>query len=392
MARSRAALLVVSIVVVLLLLGGGLAFRAGAADNSFHQSGRFEEVFELVQQNYVDPVNPDALLEGAFEGMLSGLDVNGSYLTPEEVEGWNNQDPEAWADPGIEVLKSYGALQVVRVVSASPAEAAGIVPGDQIRRLNGRSLRDVSLEQALRMLRGKPGTTVTLGVLQSHEGIHREDRVVKRAKRSEVPFRIDVQKETAVLTVTDLSRLVEADLVQSLRDARSKGATRILVDVRDVVGGTPREAVPLMSLFVPGELLRLKDKSGHVYETLTSSQSEPAWPGPVAVLVNGATAGGAEAIGRVLQVRRRAPVYGESTYGAAAEPRLFKLSSGAGFLLPAYLWEVPTGQTWESEGVKPDVVLAAEGRTKEAAAGQLRRALEEFDKNVAASAASQKAA
>lgn len=392
MKGSRAVLLIVSSVVVLVLLGGGLAFRAGAADNSFHQASRFEEVFEVVQQNYVDPVNGDSLLDGAYEGMLNGLDANGSYMTAEEVAAWSARDPEALADPGIEVLKSYGALQVVRVVPGSPAEEAGIKQGDQIRRLNGRSLRDVSLDQAIRLLHGKPGSSVTLGVLETREGIHREEITVRRVLRSDAPFQSEVRGDTLVLSMNDLARANRGELVEALKSGRTKGATRLLLDLRDVVEGTPREALPVLGLFVTGDVLRLRDKAGHVLETLASPASESAWSAPVAVLVNGTTAGGAEAVARVLQVRRKAPVYGESTYGVAAEPKLFKLSGGAGFLLPAYLWEIPSGETWENDGVKPDMVLTADGRTKEASAEQLRRALEEFQKAVAAAAAVPKAA
>lgn len=392
MKGGRAVLLIVSTVVVLVLLGGGLAFRAGAADNSFHQASRFEEVFEVVQQNYVDPVNGDSLLDGAYEGMLNGLDANGSYMSADEVASWNARDSEAKADPGIEVLKSYGALQVVRVVPGSPAEEAGIKQGDQIRRLNGRSLRDVSIDQAVRLLHGRPGTTVTLGVLETREGIHREDITVKRSLRTDAPFRTEVRGDTLVLGLNDLGRATRSDLVAALKEGRAKGASRLLLDLRDVVEGTPREAVPVLGLFVSGDVLRLRDKAGHVLETLACPAGESAWTSPVAVLVNNTTAGGAEAIARVLQVRKKVSVYGESTYGVAAEPKLFKLSNGAGFLLPAYLWEIPSGETWETDGVKPDTVLNADGRTKEASADQLRRALEEFEKALAAHAPAQKAA
>ena len=390
MKHSRVALLIVSTVLVLLLVGGGLAFRAGATDKSFHQVSRFEEVFDLVQQNYVDPVNAETLLEGAYEGLLGGLDVNGTYLTPKEVEEWAGPAPDS-ADPGILVLKSYGALQVVRVVPGSPAEAAGIERGDQIRRVDGRVLRDVSLEQAVRMLRGKPGSTVTLGLLRLQEGLEREDLAVKRARRTEPPFRLDLHDDTAVLTVNDLGRLVQADLLDALRDPRTKRAARLLLDVRDVVEGTPREAGPLLSLFVSGEILRLKEHGGRVIETLSAGKGDtPPWSKPVAVLVNGATTGGAEAVARVLQGHRGASVYGESTYGVAAESKLFRLSGGAGFLLPVFLWETVTGATWEGDGVKPDVVLTAE-RNKEAAAEQLRRAVEEFGKAARSGGPAQKA-
>ncbi len=389
--KSRTALLIASTVVVLLLLGGGLAFRAGATDKSFHQVSRFEEVFDLVQQNYVDPVNAETLLEGAYEGLLGGLDVNGTYLTPREVEEWTAPAPDS-ADPGLLVLKSYGALQVVRVVPGSPAEAAGIERGDQVRRVDGRVLRDMSLEQAVRLLRGKPGTTVTLGLLRLQEGLEREDVAVKRVRRTEPAFRLDVQDDTVVLTVSDLGRVSPTDVTDALRDARVKGAARLLLDVRDVVEGTPREAGPLLGLFVSGEVLRLKEHDGRVIETISAGKGDtPPWSKPVAVLVNGATAGGAEAIARVLQGHRGASVYGEPSYGVAAESKLFRLSGGAGFLLPALLWETPAGATWEGDGVKPDVVLTAE-RSKDASQEQLRRAIEEFRKAKTSAVPPQKAA
>jgi carboxyl-terminal processing protease len=358
----------------------------GAADNAYRHVARFSEALNLVLDNYVDPVDADRLLQGAYEGMLGGLDASGTYLSAPEVEEWlaKEADSESDADPGMGVLKSFGALQVVRVVPGSPAAAAGISVGDQIRRLDGKAMREVSLEQGIRMLRGKPGTTVTLGILHASEGLKREDVALRRVRRTDPAFKIEIRKETAILTVAELARSKDGDLADALRDAREKGASRLLLDIRNVVEGSPREAVPLLSQFLSGPLAVRKDRSGHVIETLASARKSVTWSGPVGVLVNGATAGGAESVAALLQGSLKAPVYGQPTYGRAAEPKLFKLSNGSGILIPASQWETAAGRTWEGDGLKPDQLLAAEGTDRDTGAmEQLRRALEEFEKSVA---------
>jgi carboxyl-terminal processing protease len=388
------ALLVTSSAVVLLVFAGGsLAGRVGAADGAYRQVSLFSEIYSYVVDNYVDEVDQEKLLNGAYEGLLGGLDPHGAYLTPAEVDAWKKGvGANASADPGVAVLKpSYGALQVVWVAPGSPAADAGIVQGDHIRRIDGRPLRDLSLEQALRLLRGAPGTSVQLSVLRSREAFKRDDVTVARSPRKDPAYAFDVDKGVAVLTVHDLTRVQAAGLEKELEQARSRGVEKLLVDLRNVVEGGPREAMPIVEIFASGPLLRLRDRSGKTIETLSGSKEAKAWPGPIAVLVNGATAGGAEALARLLQLRRNATVYGEATFGSGAEPKLFELPDHSGFLVSSFVWEAPTGEGWNGDGVKPDHVEVAEGRAEDADADQLRRVLEDFGKEQPVQAA-QKAA
>lgn len=393
MRRSRIALLATSSVIVLLVfVGGGLAGHVGAADGAYRQVSLFSEIYSYVVDNYVDEVDQEKLLNGAYEGLLGGLDPHGAYLTPPEVEAWKKGTSTDPADPGVAVLKpSYGALQVVWVAPGSPAAEAGIVQGDHIRRIDGRPLRDLSLEQALRLLKGAPGSTVQLSVLHSREGFKRQDLTIARAVRKDPAYGLEVDKGVALLKVHDLTRASSASLKTELEQVRSRGVDKLLVDLRNVVEGGPREALPFVELFASGALLRLRDRSGKTVETLSASHDGNAWPGPIAVLVNGATAGGSEAVARLLQVRRKATVYGEATFGSGAEPKLFELPDHSGFLVSSFIWEAPTGEGWNGDGVKPDHVEIAEGRAEDADADQLRRVLEDFGKDLPVQAA-QKAA
>jgi carboxyl-terminal processing protease len=230
-----------------------------------------------------------------------------------------------------------------------------------------------------------------MSILRSREGFKREDLAVTRAIRKDPAYRVDVDTNVAVLTLHDLTRVSAASLATELEQVRSRGVEKLLVDLRNVVDGGPREAVPVVELFAPGPLLRLRDRSGKTIETLSATRDGNAWAGPIAVLVNGATAGGAEAVARLLQLRRNAPVYGEATFGSGAEPKLFELPDRSGFLVSTFVWEVPTGEGWNGDGVKPDHVELAEGRPEDADADQLRRVLEDFGKGQPVQAA-QKAA
>ncbi len=380
MSRSRVVLLVVSTLAVAMVLGGGLAMRASAADNPYRQAVLFSEVMSLVLENYVDPVDPEGLLHGAYEGMLGGLDAHGAYLTPAEVRAWKSRDPRPAAGPGLSVLKSYGLLQVVAVEPGSPAERAGIVPGDQIRRIDEHALRDLSLDQSASLLRGPAGTRVALDLLHSRDGFRRESLSLERVAPSGAGCDFAIDSGVAVLTVRDLSRIDVDAVARDLDDAASGGRDHLLVDLRNVADGSPRTAAPLAALFVSGDAFRLVDHAGKVVETVTAPAREtPAWRGKIAVLVNGATAGGAEALARLLQVRSGATVLGEETYGLATEPKLYELEDGSGVLLPSRLWELASGETWNDGGIKPDESVVADGRTYEdRQKAQLSKAIELF--------------
>lgn len=382
MSRLRLVLLALSGAVVLAMLGGGIAFRAKAADGS-RQVVLFTDVLQLVEENYVDDVETSRLMRGAYEGLLAGLDSQGSYLTPDEVAWWKQAPLEASADPGITVLKTGNTLHIVSVAADSPAAAAGISIGDQVRRIDDRPVRDLSIEESRRLLSGAAGTSLRLAILHVRENFKREEIRLTRAPRKDAPYTLEVRDGIALLTLRDFARVDREALAKEIELVAGRGIDKLLVDLRGAASGNPREAAGTASLFATGTLFTLKDRSGKSIETVSAGTRPPAWSGAVAVLVNTATAGAAEGLAELLRTNRRATVFGEATYGLGAEARLIELPDGAGLLVPSAVWEVAGGKRWNGDGIAPDRVIRAEGAADLAEKEQLRRALEEFSKAVA---------
>ncbi len=367
MKPSRYVLLIASATLVLCLLGGGLALKVVAAEG-YGQAVLFGEIMLRVMENYVDPVETDRLLEGAFESMLSGLDPNSAYLTPSELEEWSAGADKAAADPGVSVLKTGRGLEVVAVAPGSSADDAGLKRGDVIRTLNGRSVRTFALEQARRLLRGEAGSSLTVELLRPEEGFSPEEIELVRAVRQGRAYGLDVRDGIAVLSVLDIARVNPDDLTAELDDVRSRGVDTLLLDLRNQTDAGPREIVAMAELFCSGELLRLRNRAGELVESLESSREEPVWSGEIAVLVNDATAGGAEALARVVQTGRDATVFGETTYGLGAEAELVELENGSALLISVAIWEGRSGEGWNGDGVEPDRQVLGTGSDYAAAA------------------------
>lgn len=394
MKPTRSVALLLSVALVLFLIGGGLAVEVGAEENSFHQVVIFSEVLSLVLDNYVDPLEAERLLQGAYEGMLAGLDAHGAYLTPEELAEWKNaRDDGELYDPGMSVLRAGHALQVIAVDPSSPAEEAGLKVGDQIRNIDGRPIREMSLDQAWRLIRGAKGSVVRLDVLHSSEGFRREEMEMARTPRTSRPYDLRVERGIAVLRIRDPRRIVPETLAGELDDVHSRGVGSLLVDLRNVADTDPRGVRLAAGLFSAGQLLRLKDRAGKVLESVESEGDGVAWQGTVTVLVNGATAGSAEAFASVIQAEVGGTVVGEATYGLGAEAKLYEMGDGSGLLISSAQWETAGGGRWNGTGVEPDEVIHGKGADYEARqADQLEQALEFLEKQSASAEPERKAA
>lgn len=359
MKSSRYLLLTASVVLVLAMLASGMAVRVGAEDGSYRETVQFAEIMSTILEYYVDPVDVDALLQGAYEGMLGGLDPNGAYLTPDEVDDWLS-DRELNAGPGLSVLKIGRTVQVVAVDPESATADAGVQVGDHLRSLDGRLTRDLSLLQTRRQLRGEAGSEVRVELLRPGAEFETLQFSLVRGTARGRGYSVDVRQGIAVLRVEAPERIDPDALVAELDDVQSRGITQLLLDLRNASEAGPREVVQLAACFGADTALHLRDTKGRVTDSIEPDDDCRAWEGEIALLINGATAGAAEALTQWVKDAQN-PVFGQSSYGFGAEPTLYELENGAGLLVSTARWESPDGETWHETGIDPDTVVKGEG-------------------------------
>lgn len=388
--------LLASIGMALMLLTGGALLRVRAAErNAFELVPRLAEIFDIVLENYVDTVDPDTLLGGAYDGLLGGLDANGAYLSAAEVGEWKAVRSGPVAGPGLRVLKSGSIVQIVRVDAGSSAEAAKLSVGDQVRSIGGRPLRDLALPQVWRLLSGAPGTKVTLDVVRLADQFKHEQLELTRGLSPGAGYELSVERGIAVLRFGDLARVDSAALASELSEVATRGVEQLLVDARGMTDLDIRRVLDVAGLFASGPLLTLRDRKGKDLERLElpAGGRASAWPGPVAALTNASTAGVGEALVAVLRQTRKALILGEPTYGLGAEPRLYELSDGRGLLVSHAAWQTAEGTGWHTIGVKPDEAVHGKGKDFAAmAADQLSATLDLLERKAKERSAERRAA
>jgi carboxyl-terminal processing protease len=353
-----------------------LAFAASLPGRgSYRYLNVFQEVWGLTRANYVEPVNEAEMLKGAYRGMLASVDAVSSYLEPGEEKLLAEAEPAGGL--GIELLPAGGIPVVVRVEPGSVAEKQGIGVGDQVWKVGGKSTRLVAWPVLRRMVRGAPGTTVDLEVLDAKK-FDMNTRKLTFEPGTGKGFTLSrLEGPVIALHLADPATVAADALRTELAAARAADpAAPLLVDLRGAAGLAPRELARLSGVLLPGgDLLKLAARGG-VEETVRAPELPRAeLPAKLFVLVDGTTAGTGEALAALLRERANGVLIGRPTYGLAGLPELIPLSSGAHVLLSTRQMSTPSGATWAEKGLEPAKILTPGQQVAKAADPLLETAL-----------------
>jgi carboxyl-terminal processing protease len=325
-----------------------------------HTFDPFWETWHLVQRHYVDrdAVQPQRMTRGAIEGMLASLgDVGHTmYLSPEELR-------QVTAD-----LKGYlegiGASMTVRdrrptimqTMPDSPARNAGLQPGDVLLQVDGKDVGSLPLERIVRLVRGPAGTAVDLHVLRPGESQPLDFHITRaRVDVPNVAWHMLPEAPVAHVALRSFGTQTDAQLKDALREARRRGASGLLLDVRGNPGGIKDQAVAVTSEFL---------KDGNVFLEVDAHGNRtavPVQPGgaatdlPAVVLIDQGTASSAEILAGALQDYQRAPLVGMRTFGTGTVLQPFGLSDGSAVMLAVAKWLTPKGREIWHQGIPPDI-------------------------------------
>ncbi len=360
------------LLVFLLSLGSGtlLGWRVAAAPATPPGQGSnqlniplIQQAWNLIQQHYVDrtAINSTQLTYGAVAGMVSALGDTGHtvFLSPTEVKQEQNYTQGYFEGIGAEVETKDGQIVIVTPLDGSPAQRAGVRPGDIIEKVNGKDTTGQTLEQVVSAILGPAGTQVKLTLFDPKTNQTREVTITRqRIVVPPVTWQFVPGTKIAHVRVAEVSQTVVPDLQQALAEAQKQGATGTILDLRNDPGGLLDGAVGVASQFLgTGNVLEEKDAQGKI-TSVPVKTNVPKTALPAVGLVNQGTASAAEIVAGALQDAGRAKVVGETTFGTGTVLNEFPLADGSALMLAVQEWLTPKGRTIWHQGITPDVVVA----------------------------------
>ncbi|HLA86188.1 MAG TPA: S41 family peptidase, partial [Thermoguttaceae bacterium] len=334
------------------------------------------DTLDQVERNYVKGITRRELIEAAIDGVLRKLDPYSTYITPDQLDSFRGNIESEFGGIGIQITLDQGRLAVLSPLPNSPAHRAGILAGDRIVEIDGRSTEGVNLDQATERLKGKLGSTVALAVL--HAGRAKPETITVTRGKIQLEtvqgdhrkadgtwdFMHDSRKGIGYVCVTAFSRHTPEELRRAIESLKKQNVTGLILDLRFNSGGLLRSAIEVSDLFV--EKGRIVSTSGrNVSDRVWEARAENTFSGfPMAVLVNRFSASASEIVAACLQDHHRAVVMGERTWGKGSVQNVIPLEHGRSALkLTTASYHRPSGKNIhrfpdstekDDWGVKPD--------------------------------------
>ncbi|QJD31237.1 S41 family peptidase [Methylococcus geothermalis] len=333
---------------------------AGAVNIPFEGLKTFSEVYGRIQQDYVEPVPDDKLLEDAIRGMLSGLDPHSSYLDQEQYNELKVGTTGQFGGLGIEVGMENGFVKVIAPIDDTPAFHAGIKAGDLIIRLDDKPVKGMSLNDAVKMMRGEPGSPIVLTVVR--EGVEQPLKITITRdiiKIKSVKSRM-LEDGYGYLRITSFQSKTGDNMVEAVDEMKKKGALKGLVlDLRNNPGGVLNAAVAVSDAFLESGLIVYTD--GRVEDAkmrFSATPNDIIGGAPMVVLINGGSASASEIVAGALQDHKRAVIMGEKTFGKGSVQTILPTSNGGAVKLTTARYYTPSGRSIQAEGITPDVPIS----------------------------------
>ncbi|MCI0749083.1 MAG: S41 family peptidase [Nevskiales bacterium] len=349
-------------------IGGGIALTHGvlaeknkAETLPFKELQTFVEILNRIKSDYVEPVSDEALLENAMRGMLSGLDPHSSYLDREEFAEVNITTSGKFGGLGIEVQLFNGFVRVIAPIDDTPAAKAGIQPGDLIVKIDDTAVKGLSLTDAVKRMRGEPGSTVTLTVVREGAG----EPLTLEMKRaiinvSSVRSRL-LEPGLGYLRVTTFSTLTGKTFDEEFRKLRKQAGGELqglILDLRNNPGGLLTAAVDVSDAFLDkGLVVSIKGRITDANRDYNATPGDLLNGKPLVVLVNAGSASASEIVAGALQDHKRALLVGVQTFGKGSVQTILPLQNQTAIKLTTARYFTPSGRSIQAEGIAPDITL-----------------------------------
>lgn len=319
----------------------------------------FANVLTLLQQHYVDKVNTDEVITGAINGMLTSLDPHSSYMQADDFKELQVETRGRFSGIGIEITIRDSILTVVSPIEGTPAFQQGVRAGDQIIRINDESTKNMSLMKAVKKLRGKKGTKVTLTIHHPdqqtlHDLILVRDIIPLHSVKS-----MRLAPGLLYLRITNFQTTTTHDVRSILNKAVQKEPLQgIVLDLRNNPGGLLDQAVKVSDIFLDkGIIVSTRGRNPDQDMVFEAHMGNGSFHVPMVVLVNGGSASASEIVAGALKDHHRAIIVGTVTFGKGSVQTIIPMPDGAGIRLTTARYYTPNGGSIQETGITPDMVV-----------------------------------
>ena len=359
--QMKKAFLIAALLILLTLSLGGTGVSKSPETGATYETLRlFTEVLSIVQSQYVDEVPPKELIYSAIKGTLRGLDPHSSFLDPDMYREMQVETTGSFGGLGIEITLKDDVLTVVAPIEGTPAHRAGIQPGDRIVKIEGISTKDMQLVEAVKRMRGKPGTKVTISVAREGWLEPREFTITREHIRVQSVRSQELESGIGYIRLRQFQEQTANDLETTL-DKLTKNGTLpgLVLDLRNNPGGLLTAAVEVTEKFLEDDRLVVYTEGRVRNQNMRfmAHGKKPYAGFPIVVLVNHGSASASEIVAGALQDWNRAIVIGTQTFGKGSVQTIIPLSDGSGLRLTTAKYFTPKGRSIHGKGIMPDIVV-----------------------------------
>ena len=320
---------------------------------------RFTKVIGIVERYYVDDITIEQIIEKSMNGLLTNLDAHSNYLSEKHFESLKIATDGEFGGLGITVGIKNGALTVIAPIEGTPADKAGLEASDIILKINDKSSLNMTIDEAVNIMRGKPGTKIELTIVRKGESKPIKVEIIRDVIKIDSVYAKTIGDDVLYLRITSFDKKVTSEVKKHLKKhITSKSKKGIVLDLRNNPGGLLDQAVNVVDLFVSkGVIVSQKGKDQKDQKVYNATSSDTFANIPIVVLVNGGSASASEIVSGALQDHERAVVVGEKSFGKGSVQVIMPIDETDAIKLTIARYYLPNGRTIQAKGVTPDIVV-----------------------------------